>query len=141
MNNARRAGKAGTLLLAAAFLVACATSQEQDERLEDTAIADFIAVNELASVDVIRTMDQLTFKEVSDEYVLVSTRREDFLLQYFNRCIRYTDGRVEPDFRRDARALYAGADTFRGCRIKAIYALEPGQADEVREIAEAFARQ
>ena len=36
--------------------------------------------------------------------------------------------------------LYAGADTFRGCRIKAIYALEPGQADELREIGRAARR-
>lgn len=133
--------RTGALILVTLLLVACATSDERDERLEDSAITDFIEVNELAAVDVIRTMDQLTFKVISDEYVLVSTRREDFLLQYFSRCIRYTDGRVEPDFRQDSRALYAGADTFRGCRIKALYALGPGQAEEVRQIAEAFSQQ
>ena len=63
-------------------------------------------------------------------------QREDYLLEYFSRCLRNMDGRVEPDIRRDARRIYAGADTFRGCRIKELYSLDPAQADELREIGE-----
>ena len=123
-------------LLAALLLAACATSGDPEERREETAIADFIEVNELVSVDVLRTrtMDQLASREVSDLYALVSTRREDYLLEFYSRCMGRFDGRVEPDIRRSPGALYPGVDTFRGCRIKAIYALGPGQADEVRAL-------
>lgn len=130
--------KVHVLAIATLFLVACATTGENGERREEAAIVDFIEVNELASVDVIRTMDQLSSKAVSEKYVIVSSRRQDFLLEYYSRCIRNFDGSVTPDVRQDSRALYARVDTFRGCRIKAIYALEPGQADEVREIGNAI---
>lgn len=128
------------LFVAAVLLAACATPGEPEERREESAIADFIAVSELDSVDAIRTMDQLSSKKVSELYVVVSTRRDDFLIEYFSRCVRRFDGRVEPDVRQDARALYPRIDTFGGCRIKAIYALEPGQADEVREIGRSVGR-
>jgi hypothetical protein len=48
------------------------------------------------------------------------------------------DGRIEPDRRKDAHALYPRIDTFRGCRIKAIYAITPGQVDEVRDIGKSI---
>ncbi len=116
------------------LLAACAASDEKEDRREQTAIADFIATNELESVKAIRTMDQLSSSDVSDLYIIVSARREDFLLEYYSRCMRRFDGRVEPDVRQDSRALYPKIDTFRGCRIKAIYALQPGQADEIKEL-------
>lgn len=128
------------LLLLAAAVAACAAPDERDGPRDDTAIDDFIEVNELAAVDVVRTRDQLVAREVNETFLIVSTRREDYLLEYFSRCTRRDDGRVEPDVRRDSRALYPGVDTFRGCRIKAIYELEPGQADELREIGRATRR-
>ena len=123
-----------TLVAAAVVLAACAAPEERDPAREDAPIRDFVDVNELAEVRAIRTLDQLSSRKVNDFYVIVSTRREDYLLEYFSRCIPRYDGRVEPDVRRDSRALYAGADTYRGCRIKSIYVLEPGQGDELREI-------
>ncbi|MDH3621997.1 MAG: DUF6491 family protein [Gammaproteobacteria bacterium] len=128
------------LAAAAVVLAACAAPEERDPVREDAPIRDFIDVNELAEVRVIRTLDQLSSREVNDYYVIVSTRREDYLLEYFSRCLPNYDGRVEPDVRRDSRALYPGADTYRGCRIKTIYALEPGQADELHEIGKATSR-
>ena len=126
--------KITALLIASFLLAACAASDEKEERREETAIADFIEVNELASVNSIRTLDQLSSSSVSDLYLVVSTRKEDFLLEYYSRCERGCDGRVKPDIRQDSRALYPRVDTFRGCRIKAIYALQPGQADEIKEL-------
>ena len=122
------------LLVASMLLAACAAADEKQDRREQTAIADFIAMNELESVSAIRTMDQFSSSEVSELYVIVSARREDFLVEYYSRCVKRFDGRVEPDVRQDLRALYPKIDTFRGCRIKAIYALQPGQADEIKEI-------
>lgn len=126
--------KITALLVASMLLAACAASDEKEDRREQTAIADFIATNELESVNAIRTMDQFSSSDVSDLYVIVSTRREDFLLKYYSRCMKRFDGRVEPDVRQDSRALYPKSDTFRGCRIKAIYALQPGQADEIKKL-------
>ena len=126
--------KITALLIASFLLAACAASDEKEERREETAIADFIEVNELASVNSIRTLDQLSSSSVSDLYLVVSTRKEDFLLEYYSRRERGFDGRVAPDIRQDSRALYPKIDTFRGCRIKAIYALQPGQAEELKEL-------
>ena len=127
--------RASLLVVATLLLIACAAPDEKDGRREDTAITDFIEVNELVPVDAIRTLDQLVGRKVNDTYYIVSTRKQDYLLEYYSPCMpRYDDGRVEPDRRQDARALYQRLDTFRGCRIKAIYAITPGQVDEVREI-------
>lgn len=126
--------KTTTLFVACIALAACAAPGDSKESRKDTAVLDFIEVNELESVDAVRTMEQLSSRKVNDTYLIVSTRKQDYLLEYYSRCMRRFDGRVEPDIRQDSRALYPRVDTFRGCRIKAIYALEPGQADEVREI-------
>lgn len=122
------------LLLGCLMLAACAATEESEESRTDTAVQDFVEVNELESLGSLRVTDRLSFVEIDDKYVLVETRRRSHLLEYHSRCIQYSDGRVEPDVRRDPRRIYARADTFRGCRIKAIYALEPGQAEEVLEI-------
>ena len=126
--------KITALMIASMLLAACAAPDEKEDRREETAIADFIDVNELASVKSIRTMEQLSSSIISERYVILSTRREEFLLEYYSRCQRGFDGRVAPDIRQDSRALYPKIDTFRGCRIKAIYALQPGQADEIKEL-------
>jgi len=128
--------KMSLLIVATLLLTASAASEEKDDRREETAMADFIAINELVSVDAIRTMarEQLVATAVNDTYIIVSTRKQDYLVEYYVRCTQRYDGQVEPDVRRDSTALYPGVDTFRGCRIKAIYAIGPGQVDELRDI-------
>ena len=125
-------------VIALLLLSACAATGDQDGHRKHSPITDFIEVNELAEIDVIRTMDQLFSKEVDDRYVIISTRRQDYLLAYFSSCHKQLGGRVEPDVRRDSRALYSGIDTYRGCRIKALYPITKGQVVEIQEIAEAF---
>jgi len=124
------------LLVSCVVLAACASTGESDESRREaaTAVRDFIEVNELESLTSIRTSDTLALHDLNDTFILVSTKRQSFLLEYYSRCYQYTDGGVAPDVRRDARRIYARADTMRGCRIKALYSLEPGQADELREI-------
>lgn len=135
-----RQTRTAVITLIAVALAACAAPGDAEAPREESAIVDFIKVNELAELDKIRTMEPLTARDVNDTYVIVSTRRQDYLLEYFSRCHARDDGRVEPDIRRDSRALYPGVDTFRGCRIKALYELEPGQAEELREIGRAARR-
>lgn len=124
------------LLIICLGTAACAATDEAEEPRKETAVQDYIAVNELEPASSIRTEGTLSYYEINDTFLLVSTKRQDYLLEYFSRCIRYIEGRVEPDVRRDPRRIYAGADTFRGCRIKELYPLDPAQADELREIGE-----
>jgi len=123
------------LLLALSLLAACATTN-QEERIN--AVKDFIEVGELPKTDVIRTFDRLEQQVLNDRYVIVSTRKEQYLLEYAYTCREdpFTN-QVKPDVRRDARAIYAGADTFRGCLIKTIYPVTKDQAEELKNIGEA----
>ena len=123
------------LLLALSLLAACATTN-QEERIN--AVKDFIEVSELPKTDVIRTFDRLEQQVLNDRYVIVSTRKDQYLLEYAYTCREdpFTN-QVKPDVRRDARAIYAGADTFRGCQIKTIYVITKDQAEEIKNIGEA----
>ena len=117
------------------FLAACATTG-QEER--SNAVKDFIEVNELEKVDAIRTFDRIEQRVLNDRFVIVSTRREQYLLEYSYPCREdpFTR-RPRPDIRRDSTAIYAGSDTFRGCQIRAFYAITEDQAQELKNIGKA----
>jgi len=122
-------------LVALILLSACA-STHQEERIN--AVKDFVEVNELEKTDVIRTFDQLDQRVLNDRYVIISTRREQYLLEYPVPCREDPmRQRPKPDIRRDARAIYAGTDTFRGCQIAALYAISKDQAEELKRIGRA----
>jgi hypothetical protein len=75
---------------------------------------------------------------LNDRYVILSTRREQYLLEYPYPCRDDPiTQRPRPDIRRDARAIYADSDTFRGCPIGALYAITADQAEELKSIGEA----
>ena len=127
--------KAPLLIATALVLAACATSQ-QEERID--AVRDFVGVNELAETASIPTFEQLDQEILNDEYVIVSTRREQWLLEYAYRCIDDPiTRRTRPDVRRDSRRIYAGTDTFRGCTIRALYPISEDQARMLRELGKA----
>ena len=117
------------------LLVACATTG-QEERIN--AVKDFIEVNELEQTDAIRTFDQLQQHVLNERYVIVSTRRDQYLLEYPYPCRDDPmTRRPRPDIRRDATAIYAGSDTFRGCQIRALYAISEDQAEELKNMGKA----
>lgn len=122
-------------LLVLMFLAACATTG-QEEKIN--AVKDFIEVNELEKVAKIRTFDQLGQRVLNDRYVIVNTRRDQYLLEYSYPCRDdpFTR-RPKPDIRRDSTAIYAGSDTFRGCQIRALYPITEDQAEELKNIGEA----
>ncbi len=120
-----------TILLAALVLAGCATT---DDGERPDPVADFIEVSDLEKVSAIKSIDQLESYVLDEYYVIVKARKAEYLLVYYSRCQRDSRNRVTPDRRYDARALYAKSDTYRGCRIKAIYALSDAQAQELREI-------
>jgi hypothetical protein len=122
------------LIIVCALLGACAAQPQQDQ---SDAVKDFIEVNELTEVSVIRTMKQYEYDRLSDGYVIVEANRKFYLVQLFGRCREISDTEVSPDFRRDSKALRAGEDTIRGCRIQKIYPIEDVQAQELENIGEA----
>ncbi len=127
--------KAPTLIVTALALAACATSH-QEERI--SAVRDFVEVNELATTQSISTFEQLRQEVLNDEYVIVSTRREQWLLEYVTRCVDDPMTRkMRPDVRYNSRHIYAGNDTFRGCRIRALYPISEDQAQALRELGKA----
>ncbi len=127
--------KRTTLIVIALALGGCATTH-QEERIN--AVKDFVEVNELQETESITTYEQLDQDVLNDEYVIVSTRREQWLLEYAYRCVEDPiTRRMRPDVRRDGRRIYAGSDTFRGCQIKALYPITADQAEELREIGKA----
>lgn len=121
-------------VLVTLFLGACAASDEE-ERVD--AYDDFIEVNDLEEVGSIRSFEQFGQIVLDDRYVIVTTRKEQYLLAYSRRCSEFDDALRTPDVRSDPRALYARTDTFRGCRIKALYPISKAQAEELKELGHA----
>jgi len=129
-----------TMLLLLVFLGACTSQAQQAERQarqeQTDAVDDFVAISELEEVELIRTIDRFEYDQLTDSYVIVTTRKKYYLVQFFGRCRELTtwDADVQPDFRYDAKALHAGVDTIRGCRIKTMYEIDEVQAQELEQI-------
>ena len=123
------------LLVLIVFLLGACAANEEDERPD--AIDDFIAVSELEEVRVIRSLEQFGQNVINDYYVIVTTRKEQFLLAYPYACSWTYDTGRRPDRRRDPHAIYADTDTFRGCRIKAMYPITEAQVAELMEMGRA----
>jgi len=121
------------LVLAALLLGACASGEAEEEQPD--AIDDFIHVSELEEVRSIRTMDQVRSDVLNDNYVIVKSGRDQYLLSYRRPCPEVYDRTRHPDYRSDPRAIWADRDTFRGCRIKSIYPISEAQVAELEQMA------
>ena len=122
------------------LLVGCASQPSGVPEIDESgAVDDFVAINELEDVDVARTTNSFDYGYLTDRYVVVTTRRAYYLVQLYGRCPELTDpsADVQPDIRYDAKAIRAGVDTIRGCRIKNIYEIDEAQALELKQIGEA----
>jgi hypothetical protein len=122
------------------LLAGCASQPQGVPEIDESgAIDDFVAINELDEVDVVRAMNGFDYDYLTDRYVVVRTRGAWYLAQMFGRCPELTNMNedVQPDFRYDARAIRSGVDTIRGCRIKNIYEIDETQAQELEQIGEA----
>ena len=118
----------GTLTL---VLSACASLNTPPDTRVDDGVKDFIKVEELAEIDVIRRSNDLALYSLSDYYVVAKDRRDNYLIAYRSRCRDIRDQDVTPDVRRDSNTIRAKFDTMRGCRIAAIYSISESQADEL----------
>lgn len=122
------------VLLVIALQAGCAA--QQDPRVSN-AVEDFIAVAELEERDKIRTRMGFSLDYLSQRFIIVETRDGEFLVRFRRRCRELNQVPLKPDIRYDDSALRPGIDTIRGCHIGAIYAIEPGQADELRNLGRA----
>ncbi len=128
------------LLILAFLMVGCVGSAAREDS-QNTAIRDLIEVNELDEVDKVRFFRQLEGYEINQHYVILTERKNKYLLEYYQRCTHDLYGRVQPDVRKDANAIRPGIDTFRGCRIKSIYAIDEALEGELKAIGRAPAKQ
>jgi hypothetical protein len=122
-------------LCALPLLGGCATLEEPEYA---SAFRDFIEVTDLQEVRSIRTFGGIDGVVLNAEYVITTTREGDYLVEYAGPCGKdlFTRG-VKPDVRRDGHRIHAGIDTFRGCRIRALYEVTPDQVVELRDLGKA----
>jgi len=129
-----------TVALSLLFSACAADVQRDGPGKELEAVRDFIVVSELEPLKKIRLQDQIKYYYVNDYFVVVPTKRGNYLVEFRGRCselrrARWTADMV--DHRASARHLYADHDTIRGCRIGQFYGL-PGQTlDELAALGDA----
>lgn len=115
------------------LLVGCATSADTSET---DAIDDFIKVSELEPLKTVRFRHQYSYKQLTEDYVVLASREDRYLVAFKRRCRELNQYEVRPDIRYDANALRAGIDTIRGCPIGEIYQIDTAQAEELELIAD-----
>lgn len=127
------------------LLGACAGSQTTVEPpgKELEAVRDFVIVSELEALDKIRLEEQIKYYYVNDHYVVVPTRRGNYLVEFRGACAelrspRWTGDMI--DHRASARLLYADHDTIRGCRITTFYGLPGQKLNELAALGDAPGR-
>lgn len=123
--------------IAAAALAACATGYDTQE-IE--AVRDYIVAAELKEVDQIRFFSQMSYTYLNDRYVLIPTRRGDYLVEFRRNCreLRETQFTWDMVDRRDNQnTLRAGFDTIRGCIIGGMYEITEDQREELQALGDA----
>ena len=120
--------------LMATVLIACAS--QPDTRVND-AVDDFIVVSELKELDTVRMREQFHYTNLSEDYIILRTRKEKYLVKFQRRCRELNESEIKPDVRFERNTLRAGFDTIRGCRIDRMYAIDDSQAQELVHLGKA----
>ena len=128
--------KRTAIIIAALILSACVTGYDPQE-IE--AVRDYVAANQLEEVDRIRRNDQASYTYVNDFFVIVPSRRGDYLAEFVSECreLRQSFDYTMRDERSDTIWLRARFDTIRGCRIGTFYEINEAQRIELRELGDA----
>ncbi len=125
----------GCVAAAAALLGAlagCAGAPENDSVIvRNDSIDDYIKVAELEEIDAIRKRGELHHTVVTENYIILRDRRNTYLAVFRQKCWQLEETRVTPDVRYDKNVVRARFDSYRGCRIGAIFGLSEGQATEI----------
>ena len=126
-----------TCLLLAALAAGCAGAPEAPSVIEkNDAIDDYIQVAELKEIDAIRSFDQLSHKVVTEKYIIISDRRNNYLAAFARSCKELNKHEITPDIRHESNTLRARFDTIRGCQIRSLYEIGAGQAQELMKLGE-----
>jgi len=128
-----------TLLLPAILLLAaCSSTSTQPQEIEATR--DFVAANDLTEVKEIRLQRDFRYTYVNDRFVIVPTRRGNYLAELNRDCYELRQNTFTPemvDVRDNKNVLRARYDTVRGCRIATIYEVNEAQVAELQELGDA----
>ena len=123
------------LLLLGTVLSACAGTREPPPDV--VAVEDFIEVTGLEELDRIRTDRMSDFDELNPRYIVFSTRRRDYLIEFHRDCWELRDTfDIKPDLRHDPNYIRPRADTIRGCLINRIFEVNEGQVEELKAMGE-----
>jgi hypothetical protein len=123
------------ILLAAVLAAGCAGTTKDISVLDNNdAIDDYIQVADLKETDAIRYFRRLDHKVINKKYAIFSVGSNSYLATYVDNCQSVNDRDVRPDIRYDNHVLRARSDTYRGCRIKALYELDKGQVKELIDL-------
>jgi hypothetical protein len=128
--------KRWTPICVALALTACATQEQTDGRDVAQGIRDYIEVRQLAEQDKIRTGSSDSWHELDGRYIIYTTRRETFLVEFVRNCYELNETPVIADVRRDASTIRARFDTIRGCLIGRMFALTENDVAELEAISE-----
>ena len=129
--------KTAKLLPAALLLAACGTGYNPQE-IE--AVRDYVAAAELVEVEQIRLTRSMSYTYINDRYVIVPTRRGDYLVDFNRDCFELRRQEWTPEMvdRRDnSNTLRARFDTIRGCHIGRIYEISDAQRVELKDLGDA----
>ncbi|MDH4055503.1 MAG: DUF6491 family protein [Gammaproteobacteria bacterium] len=121
-----------SLLFAVALVTGCAGTPKDESVLEhNDTIDDYIKVAQLEEVDSIRYYGQLDHKVISKKYIIINAGNDSYLVTYISNCYRRDDHTLKPDIRYESSVLWARSDTYRGCRIQSMHAIDQGQKQEL----------
>ena len=123
-------------LFAIALLSACAAQEPTVTQDPRQAVQDFIEVQELAETESIQTSSRDQWDKIDQNFVLYEANKKVFLIEFARRCRELDEYPVVADIRKGGRAMHAGFDTLRGCRIARIFPLTEEDAAELRAIGE-----
>jgi hypothetical protein len=128
----------GLIMLIAASILGCASTPQEEESVirQNDAVDDYIRVAELPKTDAIRKRGELHHTVVTEKYIILSDRKNSYLAVFRQRCRELDELDVTPDIRHDLNTVRARFDTYRGCRIQALYEITEGQAQELLNLGD-----
>jgi len=118
------------------MLTACAAQEEATTQDTEQAVRDFIAVRQLEEAKEMRTSNNDHWEEIDENFVIYTTRREVFLLEFTRRCYELNQYPVVADERKSGNVVRARFDTLRGCHIAKLFPLTEGEVAELSAIGE-----
>ena len=125
-----------TVIALLVMLTACAAQEEATTQDTEQAVRDFIAVRQLEEAKEMRTSNNDHWEEIDENFVIYTTRREVFLLEFTRRCYELNQYPVVADERKSGNVVRARFDTLRGCHIAKLFPLTEGEVAELSAIGE-----